>query len=143
MTKSNELKPFQVPGFVLLRNGSPLAFSKDKSTIEALRHGEDETIIEGWFVNTRPQQLESLDKNKLDELIKEYFGYKDISAPVYNYRIGCSLTDFIFNAFSTPKEVSVEQIAECLHINWYRGLDHASREYNLAQELHKLIYGER
>ena len=40
-----------------------------------------------------------LDVEKVDKIIKGYFGYKDISTPVYNMSFGCELSEAIVKAF--------------------------------------------
>lgn len=43
-----------VPCYAIKRGYEIIVMSKDKSTLEALRHGDDEIIVEGWFTTQRP-----------------------------------------------------------------------------------------
>ncbi|MBM3211103.1 hypothetical protein FJZ33_02720 [Candidatus Poribacteria bacterium] len=44
------------------------------------------------------EQAEKLTVEEIEEIIKNYFGYKDIAEPVYNMSFGCSLAQAIINA---------------------------------------------
>lgn len=47
------------------------------------------------ILNSKVDISKAVDVKKIDKIIKDYFGYKDISEPIYNMRYGCSLAQAI------------------------------------------------
>ena len=75
--------------------------------LEASAHAEaksnfdypkDYSVTQALSALAQIEESERLTVEEIEEIIKNYFGYKDIAEPVYNMSFGCSLAQAIYEA---------------------------------------------
>ena len=67
--------------------------AKLKAENEKLKEGHI-SLLKRWQ-DKHQALLDKVTVEGVDKVIKDYFGYKDVSTPVYNMRFGCELSEAI------------------------------------------------
>lgn len=100
---SLEDKLFDMLGaYTIIRNGITLFPNSggitDKYIPDEIRAEIHREVVDRILRLAQIEQSERLTVEEIEEIIKNYFGYKDIAEPVYNMGFGCSLAHALYEA---------------------------------------------
>jgi hypothetical protein len=137
--KNEEIKPC----FAIKRGNRYVALSFNRSTVEALRHGNDETVVEGFFsesrspTSTENNQKQEIDYYKLEAICSTYLETITPSeeSPYLMLEFNCyeRMLQEIVSTF-TPRALSVENIISTIQ----RTKIKANQEHGTSFRLEKI-----